>query len=68
VRAVEQMLDETDRPGTPWTLIEAENKRWGRVRVLDAVVAAIESGLEKNGMTIPDALASGDKRDRTKRG
>jgi polyphosphate kinase 2 (PPK2 family) len=66
-RAVEQMLDETDRPGTPWTLIEAENKRWGRVRVLDAVVAAIESGLEKNGMTIPDAPASGDKRDRAKR-
>src|SRR5580765_3818735 len=66
-RAVEQMLAETDQPEAPWTLIEAENKRWARVRVLDAVVAAIESGLEKHGLAVPDAPATADKRSRTKR-
>ena len=66
-RAVEQMLEETDRPATPWTLIEAENKRWARVRVLDSVVNAIESGLEKHGLTIPAAPATTRKHTRTRR-
>ena len=51
-RAIEQMLDETDSPAAPWTLSEAENKRWARVRVLNTVVAALESGLEKHGVAV----------------
>ena len=47
--AIEQMIEETDRPAAPWTLIEAENKRWARVRVLETVVTAIEAGLERHG-------------------
>ena len=66
-RAVEQMLAETDRPEAPWTLIEAENKRWARVRVLDTVVAAIESGLAKHGVAVPDAPLSNGKKSRTRR-
>ena len=53
-RAIEQMLEETDHPDAPWTLIEAENKRWARVRVVHSVVAAIEGGLERQGLAIPD--------------
>ena len=65
--AVEQMLDETDQPDAPWTLIEAENKRWARVRVLEEVVAAIETGLEKQGMAVPVAPASNGKKTRARR-
>jgi len=52
-RAIEEMIEQTDRPTAPWTLIEADNKRWARVRVLNTVVDAIESGLEKHGMAVP---------------
>ena len=29
--AVEEMIERTDRPYAPWTLVEAESKRWARV-------------------------------------
>jgi polyphosphate kinase 2 (PPK2 family) len=53
-RAVEEMLDRTDHAAAPWTLVEAENKRWARVKVVEAVVAAIEAGLERHGLVVPD--------------
>jgi AMP-polyphosphate phosphotransferase len=52
-RAVEDMLDKTDHPAAPWTVVEAENKRWARVRVLEAVVDAAESALQGNGLALP---------------
>lgn len=53
-KAIEQMLAETDHPDAPWTLVEAENKRWARVKVVETVVAAIEDGLRRHGLTVPD--------------
>ena len=40
--AVEDMLDRTDHAAAPWVLVEAEDKRWARVKVVESVVAAIE--------------------------
>ena len=54
VKAIEQMLAETDHADAPWTLVEAENKRWARVKVVETVVAAIEDGLQRHGVTRPD--------------
>jgi polyphosphate kinase 2 (PPK2 family) len=51
VEAVEDMLAHTDLPHAPWTLIEADSKRYARVRVLETVVAALEEGLERRGIT-----------------
>ena len=42
VEAVEEMLEHTDHPSAPWVLIEANSKRWARVRVVEETVAAIE--------------------------
>ena len=53
VLAIEQMLAETDHEDAPWTLVEAENKRWARVKVVETVVAAIEQGLRKHGVSAP---------------
>jgi len=53
-KAIEQMLAETDHADAPWTLVEAENKRWARVKVVETVVAAIEDGLHRHGLTVPD--------------
>jgi len=42
IDAVEEMLERTDHPAAPWVLIEADSKRWARVRVVEETVAAIE--------------------------
>jgi polyphosphate kinase 2 (PPK2 family) len=54
--AVEEMLERTDHADAPWTLIEAENKRWARVKVLDTVVQAIDAGIERHGVVAPESL------------
>jgi AMP-polyphosphate phosphotransferase len=55
-QAVEEMVERTSSPEAPWTIVEAENKRWARVKVLDTVVAAMERGMEASGLEVP-ALA-----------
>ena len=65
--AIEQMLEETDRPAAPWTLIEGDNKRWARVRVVNTVVEAIEAGLEKQGLAVPPPPAAHERRSRARR-
>ena len=42
LQAVEDMVERTDVPEAPWHLVEAESKRYARVRVVETVVAAIE--------------------------
>jgi polyphosphate kinase 2 (PPK2 family) len=48
--AVEEMIARTSIPEAPWTIVEAENKRWARVKVLDTVVAAMEAGMAANNL------------------
>src|SRR3954462_599031 len=50
LQAIEQMLTETDHSDAPWTLVEAENKRWARVKVVETVVGAIEQALHRHGL------------------
>ena len=45
-KAVDEMVRRTSRPGARWTLVEAEDKRYARVRVLEAVIEALERGLD----------------------
>jgi polyphosphate:AMP phosphotransferase len=35
--AIGDMIDRTSTPYAPWTLVEAENKQWGRVKVLETL-------------------------------
>jgi polyphosphate kinase 2 (PPK2 family) len=51
--AVEDMLARTDHPLAPWDLIEAENKRFARVKVLETVIARIEAGMRQHGIEVP---------------
>ena len=56
VRAVEDMLEETDRENAPWTLVEADSKRYARVKVVESVIAAAEDGMRRHGMKLPKPL------------
>jgi polyphosphate kinase 2 (PPK2 family) len=51
--AVEEMIERTSSPEAPWTIVEAENKRWARVKVLDTVIAAMEAALKANRLKVP---------------
>src|SRR5262245_6495309 len=55
-QAVEDMFDRTDvDPHARWHVIEAESKRYARVRVLNTVVAEIEAGMRRHGIDPPPA-------------
>jgi polyphosphate kinase 2 (PPK2 family) len=54
--AIEEMLERTDREWAPWRLIEADSKRWARVKVMESVIAAIEDGCARAGFPLPEPL------------
>ena len=52
------MLARTDHKAAPWVLVEADDKRWARVKVVESVVAAIEAGHGRTAHPGPAAPAS----------
>jgi len=47
------MLGRTDHAAAPWVLVEAEDKRWARVKVTESVVRAIEAGMAARNIPVP---------------
>ena len=45
--AVCDMVDRTSTEISPWTLVEANDKRWARVKVLRTINDALETAFEK---------------------
>jgi polyphosphate kinase 2 (PPK2 family) len=60
VEAIEDMLARCDTPEAPWHLIEAESKRYCRVRVIETVVGRIEDGMRAAGREPPPPLHEED--------
>jgi polyphosphate kinase 2 (PPK2 family) len=56
-QAVEDMLERTDHALAPWHLIEAESKRYARVKVLETAMNEIEQGMRARGFE-PQELRS----------
>jgi polyphosphate kinase 2 (PPK2 family) len=54
--AIEDMLVETSTGFAPWTLVEAESKRYARVKVVESVNAAIEDGMRRHGLEVPKPI------------
>jgi polyphosphate kinase 2 (PPK2 family) len=48
-QAVEDMLEKTSTVTVPWTVVEANDKYYARVKVVKTIVAAIEKRLAKKG-------------------
>ena len=55
LRAVEDMLERTDHEHAPWCLLEAESKRFARVKAIETVNARIERGMRERGFPVPAA-------------
>ena len=47
--AVAAMLERTDHECARWTVVPGDSKRYARVAVVEAVIAAIERGMRANG-------------------
>jgi len=51
--AVVEMLERTDTSYAPWILVEANDKRYARIKVIETVNEYIERGLARVGIEIP---------------
>src|SRR5215510_12076078 len=47
VEAIDEMLTRTDTPHAPWTVVEATDARWTRVKVFDTLVRRMEAALAR---------------------
>jgi polyphosphate kinase 2 (PPK2 family) len=47
VEAIEEMLARTDTPHAPWTVVEATDARWTRVKVFETLVGRMEQALAR---------------------
>ena len=74
-QAVVDMLTNTSTTYAPWTIVEANDKLWARIRTLQAIVDAIELGLDQGkkrrkgyeGEREKDAKEKGKKEKNTKK-
>ena len=56
LEAAEEMLDRTDHEHAPWHVVEAESKRFARVKVVETTIAAIEDGMRTRGIDPPEPI------------
>ena len=51
--AVNEMIERTDTSYAPWTVVEAEDKRYARVKVLKTVTERVAKALLEHGLDVP---------------
>jgi polyphosphate kinase 2 (PPK2 family) len=51
--AIEDMIERTDHEASAWQLVEAESKRYARVKVVETVVEMIEQGMRDRQIEPP---------------
>jgi hypothetical protein len=55
------MLRLTNGPLAPWDVISSENKRHGRVEVIETVIRRMEEGMARWGVSVPSHDAAGEE-------
>jgi len=53
--AVDEMIERTSTDWAPWHVIAAEQKRFARIAVIDAVIEEIERGCASHNFALPPA-------------
>ena len=51
--AYEEMFERTDSEWGPWTIVEATDRRWSRVKVFETIVGRLENALQDRGIELP---------------
>jgi polyphosphate kinase 2 (PPK2 family) len=52
--AIEEMLERTDTEWGPWTIVEATNKRWARIKIFQTIIQRLEEALTERGFELPE--------------
>jgi polyphosphate kinase 2 (PPK2 family) len=60
VLAIEEMLERTDTEWGPWTIVEATDRRWARVKIFQTIIHRLEEELEERGFELPESLPTSD--------
>ena len=53
VTAIEEMFQRTETEWGPWTIVEATDRRWARVKVLSTIIQRFEHALKERGKELP---------------
>ncbi len=64
-RAAEDMFSRTETEWAPWTIVEATDLRWARVRVFETIVRRFEESLRQHGAAVPPEPKKEDPGDRS---
>jgi polyphosphate kinase 2 (PPK2 family) len=59
VVAIEEMLERTDTEWGRWTIVEATDRRWARVKVFETLIHRLENALQERGFSLPEGPPSG---------
>jgi polyphosphate kinase 2 (PPK2 family) len=51
--AVEEMLEQTETEWGPWTIVEATDRRWARVKIFQTIIRRLEEALKEGGVELP---------------
>ena len=54
VLAIEEMLERTDTEWGPWTIVEATNRYWARVKIFETIIYRLEEALQERGLPLPE--------------
>jgi polyphosphate kinase 2 (PPK2 family) len=54
VVAIEEMLERTDTEWGPWTIVEATDRRWARVKIFRTIIQRLEEALSERGFELPE--------------
>lgn len=54
-KAVEDMLEQTDTEWAPWTIVEATDRRWARMKLFRTVAGRLAQALAERGYALPSA-------------
>ena len=52
--AVEEVLERTETEFGPWTLVEATDKYWTRIKIFTTLVSRMEEHLATHGFEVPE--------------
>jgi hypothetical protein len=63
VVAIEEMLERTDTEWGPWTIVEATDRRWARVKIFETIIQRLEEALGERGFELPDEVLPDDDDD-----
>ena len=53
LKAYDQYLNDTNVSTSPWYIVDAKNKKWAQLQVLETLVSGIETALKNSAMAVP---------------